>query len=268
MSVWGGIKNTYIRNLIRRPIEQYLTLKLGDIVFDGDVSAGSYIINLVAGHGSSAGEFVEVHYSDITDQKIHFWQAEIIAVNVNAITVMPPLDFDVIVANIETSKRVTPNMNTVNTTIAAPVCFCNNPPNGAIWRLNGIRVEMILSTNPDDGLFGNIAPLPNGVFFGYEKQLSGTIVDRLYLANIRDNAGFRSYCGPTQVVYTTRSTGGGSYGMAAEKKFNGNEAYDSPIELNTNTDRFAIWFHDVLTGLVRLRMKVHGYVRECVSGVI
>jgi len=117
-------------------------------------------------------------------------------------------------------------------------------------------IAMVLDSNPDDGLFGNIAKLTNGVFFGTEGDDS-----QGYLVNVFDNAGFR--LSAYDVAYTTRSSGGGSYGMSVRKTFAGQDKYGVAVRLQgLMNEKFVLYAQDDLTGIVEFKIKLMGHLTQ------
>jgi len=261
----GEVDNTrdiYIQDQTSFPIEYFLTQKIQDVVLAQNVDVESHRIDLEAGHGFVVGNYIEIKYDDGLSLP-RLFQGEVIAINVNQITVMPSLDFNVDTQFILSSKRTSAAMQQLaGATIDAPVEFDLSPVDNLSYDLTAITVGMITATNPDDGLFGDQPKLVNGMYFGY-KELNDQQEEEnvIHLANVSDNGDFRIYCGPQNVVYTSRSSGGGQYGISAEKIFNGQNNYGVVARLSGSKQYFYVSVHDNVN-VVRLRMKVRGHVVE------
>lgn len=255
------LADVYIQDQTSFPIEYFLTRKIQDVVLAANVAIESNYIDLVAGHGFVVGNYIEIKYDDGVSIP-RLFQGEVIAVNVNQITVMPSIDFNCDTAFILSSKRTDARMNGLTASIDDPIEFDISPVDNLSYDMTAISVSMILETNPDDGLFGDQPELQYGAYFGY-KEIDdlGEEQNVVHLANVRNNSDFRIYCGPQNVVYTTRSSGGGSYGFSAEKILNGQENYGVVARLSGTKQFFYVSIHDNI-GVVRMRIKIRGHVVE------
>lgn len=258
-----GISDVSIQDQTSFPIEYYLTNKIQDVTIANPIAIEDHHVNLAAGHGFVVGNFLEIKYIDSVNGIMRHFQGEVTVVNVNQITVMPSLDFNVVLANIVSAKRTNADFApSAAAALLSPIEFDIAPVDGLSYDITALTVAMILATAGDDGLFGNIPKLANGMYFGAEHKEGAVVTKCFHLANVRDNADFRIYCGPANVVYTTRSGGQGSFGVAAEKQFNGMGNLGVVVRLNSEKERFYVAVHDNLTGITRLRMKVRGHVVE------
>jgi len=241
------------------PIEYFLTQKLNPVVITAPAAAKTKILQLQAGHGVLVGEFLEI-YAETPDTPVpgnllkSYQQLAVIGVNVNTITVQPFIEFDMIPANILLSTRATASMQVDGS--VTPQAFYIGPPNGLKWDLTRTMITMVVATNPDDGLYGNLTLLPNGVFFGVESDLGQN-----YLVNIKTNAGYRSSA--YDVTYTTRASGGGNYGVSIRKSFAGQDKYGVAVRLEGETnDHFVTYVNDDLRGITEHRQVIMGHVVE------
>jgi hypothetical protein len=138
-----------------------------------------------------------------------------------------------------------------------PVEFKIGPAGNYSWDITRLNVAMVLSTAGDDGLFGNLTALTASQYF--RKENSGHTKN---LFDVKDNSDFRLESGG-DVAYTTRSGGGGSYGMASRITFNGADKSGVVIRLIGDTDdTFTTVVRSNLTGIVKYRIKVQGHVVE------
>lgn len=131
---------------------------------------------------------------------------------------------------------------------------------GQEWDITRIIPTMILSSAGDDGLFGNITELTNGVSHRTEDGDAGT----KNLFNARVNGDFADE--GFDVGYPIRSGGGGSHGMRSRISFNGPDKRGVVKRLVAHTlvdaDRFNACVRDDLTGINRYRTKAQGHVVE------
>lgn len=245
-------------------IEHFMWEDLNDITISTDLSKGENVIPLVAGHGivNASGndrDYINIYYNDPADTVTfvgnRFSQHAVVGINVNDISISPPIPYDLVVANVTSSKRVNVNMARLGTFLA-PITFQAYPPNNIEWDLTRIIADKILTSLADDGLFGNIAALTNGIYFGFEGDNFTE-----YQLTIFDNGGWRASA--FDVQYTTRSGGGGTFGMAVRKTSAGQDKLGVAIRLTPSTnDKFIVKIQDDLTLIDRFRIKVMGHVVE------
>lgn len=243
-------------------IEHFLYQELNNVTITGTPTKGTHILTLSAGHSfvDPAGfdkDYLNIHYIDPDlpqTQGMRFNQFAVIDVDGNDISITPPLPYDLIVARIETSKRVNVNMNLLGT-FASPIKFETRPPDGQKWDLTRFLPDMILSSGGDDGKFGNIAGgLANGEYFGFEGDLFTE-----YQVALFDNGDLRSTA--FDLTYPARSGGQGDFGLGTRKTVAGQDKSGVAIRLNgANNDKFVKYTQDNLTTLLRYRIKVMGHI--------
>ena len=246
--------DVFVQDQTTPPLEYFLTQELNDVVINASAAARTKILQLDPGHNVVIGNLIEVYaetpIGDLTLKT--FQQLTVTDVNVNTITVQPFLEFDLDPLNVIFAKRTTAQSN-VNGSVT-PQRFRIGPPNGIIWDLTRAMVVMVTDGNPDDGLYGNLAPLGSGTFFGFEND-----VTQGYLVNIQANAGYRATA--YDVTYTTRSTGGGSWGVSVRKSFAGQDKYGVAIRLEGPTnDEFVMYINDDLLLLIEHRIRIMGHI--------
>jgi hypothetical protein len=252
-NVNGESVDVAIQDQTTPPIEYFVTQHLNDVVIVASAGAKTKLITLQAGHGFVIGNHIEI-YAETPFQggKLkRFVQLVVVNVNINVITVQPFIGYDLEPENVKFARRVTRRMN-VNGSVT-PVRFTISPPNGLKWDLTRTMIVMVCATNPDDALYGNLPALPNGIFYGFEN-----IVTQDYLVNIQSNAGYRATA--YDVTYTTRSSGGGSFGVSVRKSFAGTSHYGVVVRLEGETDdEFVVYVNDDLTGLTEHAQKIMGH---------
>lgn len=139
---------------------------------------------------------------------------------------------------------------------STPIVFKVAPKLGTRWDITRMMISMVLSSQGDDGLFGNTPKLTNGVFFRKEDSDES---NNLFLAKENSDFALEGY----DVTYPVRSGGGGSHGMRSRITFAGQEKQGVVIRLDGNTgDSFTAVVRDDLTGINRFRVKVQGHVVE------
>ena len=240
-------------------IEHFLFEELNNVVLIGPIARFDDVLNLEPGHGflNPVGldkDYLNIHYVTPGDPSFfgtRFSQHAVTSVTVDEIEITPPIAYDVIIINIESSKRVNVNMAVLGTR-AAKIPFITYPPNGSMWELRRFMPAMVLTSAGDDGLFGNLPPIVNGQFFGFENPAFAE-----YLVFIFDNGGWASSA--YDVKYPIRSGGQGSHGMNVRKTVSGLDKNGVIVVLNGTTfDKFVGYIQDSLIGIERYTIKIMG----------
>lgn len=247
--------DVYVQDQTTPPIEYFLTRYLNDVVITSTALAKTRVINLQAGHGFQPQDFIEI-YTELPVNGFfkRFEQLRVVSVTATSITVGQYLGIDINPADVVFSRRVTADLNVDGSVTEQR--FSLGAPNGLKWDLTRTIGSMILSGQPDDGLFGNLPALTNGIFFGFENDIT-----QQYLVNIIANAGLRATA--YDVTYTTRTVPLGSYGVTYRKSFSGQDKFGVAIRLEGFTnDEFVCYVQDDLTGLIEFRIKVMGHEVE------
>ena len=190
-------------------------------------------------------------------EDVHWSQIEIKTVtpitgNQYTLGLFMPLDYAFTTA--ATSELQNTRMN-VNGSVT-PIHFGIKPQGLDVFALDVTRmiVTMQMTAAGDDGLFGNLPTLTNGVYF----RTHDGIVKNLF--NARENGEFARE-GAGDVTYITRSGGSGSYGVRGRVTFNGHDKRGVVIRLLANsTDEFHGVVRDNLSTLSSFRIKIQGHV--------
>lgn len=176
---------------------QYLLLNelKTDITLTAPVAVDDDVINVSTGHGFTAvaGEHLVLRNGDA------YLQVKVKSVAVNAITIEEPVDraYPILGTSI---IRGSSFMN-VNATLVAPVDF-KFSFNGDLVAKTPIDIQSVVlsfqsATVPDDGTFGGIEELANGLFFQKKNSIN------INLGNYVNNQQFRDI-GAT-IVYTDKA---------------------------------------------------------------
>ena len=261
----GGL-DVNIQDQTTPSVEHFLYQEQNDISFIGNLTKGQNIFALNPGHNivndsftnPNDRDYINIHYVDADLPGVlgaRFNQFAVVTISGNNISVTPPIPYDLDISKIETAKRVRVNM-AVAGTHTTPVKFETRPPNGLRWDLTRMILDMILTSGADDGKFGNLPALINGIYFGFEGDNFTE-----YQLTVIDNGGFRASA--FDVLYTSRSGGGGDYGQAVRKTSAGQDKLGVTIRLDGVTnDKFVKYVQDSLLLLNRYRVKIMGHVVE------
>jgi len=112
---------------------------------------------------------------------------------------------------------------------------------------------MSMSSAPDDGLFGNIAKLTNGVVI---RKTDGVTRNMM---NIKDNGELASYS--YDLTYTTKSGGGGTDGLRCRYTFGGENKQGAVIRLSAG-EALEILVQDNISSITRFRVIAEGHIVE------
>jgi hypothetical protein len=114
-----------------------------------------------------------------------------------------------------------------------------------------LMFTMSMSSTPDDGLFGNLAKLTNGIVL---RRTDGTTRNIL---NVKDNGELAGYC--YDLTYTTKSGGGGTDGLRARFTFAGANKQGVTIRLGAG-ESLELIVQDNLSTITRFRVLAEGHV--------
>jgi hypothetical protein len=139
---------------------------------------------------------------------------------------------------------------------STPISFQVSPKPGTRWDITRMMTSMVLSSSGDDGLFGNLPAITNGVYFRKEDSSESN-----NLFNAKENSDFAIE--GFDVAYPIRSGGQGSHGMRSRITWGGQSKQGVVIRLDGTTgDAFVAVVRDNLTGINKFRVKVQGHVVE------
>jgi hypothetical protein len=191
--------------------------------------------------------FTTSSYIGVFSNTGRFYFADVISISVNTLTVDTPFDFAFPAGSqvISTTRNLA-----VLGSPASPQIFNVQGADSFDIDITRLIFTMTLTTNADDGLFGNIAALTNGLVLRRTDGVTRNIF------NVKDNgelAGF-SY----DMTYTIRSTGGGTYGLRCRYTFAGQSKQGVAIRLGAGEKLEAI-ISDDLSGITRFRILAEGH---------
>lgn len=241
-----------VQDQTSQPIEFYLSQKLNDVVIIS-ATAKTRTINLEAGHGFVAGNCIEIHYNN--NGVVRFLQKKVVAVTATTVTIGSFIDVNLTPDVVVDAKRVNVDLSVDGS--LSPVRFSLGPCCGQEWDTTRLIGQMVLASPPDDGTFGDLVALTNGIFFGAENDLGQT-----YLVDVVENAEFRASA--YDVSYQDRSSpAGGEYGLTFRKSFAGADKLGVAIRLTADTnEEFVCYVQDNLSGITRFVIKIMGHVVE------
>lgn len=231
-------------------VSLFLAEVLGDITLLSGATKDASSFNITTdGVVPVVGNFVCLQENEKITQ-VEIVSVTPVAGNEYTIGVAIPLDVAYSASGGCTVQNVDMNVNGSVT----PVSFRVAPVPGTTWDITRMIVSMTHASQGDDGLYGNIAKLTNGVY--YRKE-DGQTSQNLY--NARENSDYRieGY----DVAFPVRSGGGGTHGTAARITFAGQDKSGVVIRLDGDlTESFLGTVRDDLSPLTTHRVKVQGHV--------
>lgn len=243
MSFWKNTVDVSVQDQTTEAIELYLHRSTGNVTLSGAVAEGAYVINLVAGHGVTTGDYICIR------EGTRWYQGKATNVATNAITLNIPLDFNVTTAALLHKGPI--NMASAAGSQAAPMIYTVSPPVGVKWDITHLALHLLDGTEMDDAKFGGITALTNGcvlrVIDGYTKNI----------LCIRDNSEIFLHGDDTN--YSTKAPSG-KYGFFSIKRLGGQDNMGVVARLSGSTgDRIEMVIQDDLTNLDEMHVLAMGH---------
>lgn len=213
------------------------------------VTIGDTDIEVVSGANLSVGDYMGVFCP--TEGRYFF--AEVLANDAETpatISVDTPSDFAFDIGDnvISTTRNLS-----VNGSLASPEVFIvSGPGAGSSIEIDITRIimSMVVTSQPDDSLFGNIAKLVNGIVL---RHVNG---ETRNIFNIKDNADFANVA--YDLTYTARTTPASSYGIRWRYTFAGQDKHGVVVRLGVN-ETLQLLVQDNLTGISAFRIMAQGH---------
>lgn len=238
----GGLP-VYIQDQHTTLVSFFFRQVLNTVTVASNTTIDTYTVTLAAGHNVVVGDVL------VLKEGVHFFQAEVITVVTNTITLDRPLDFAFTTAAI--GQRCTINMN-VNGSVTPQIFFITPAGLSIDVDINAIHMHIEDNVAMDTSTFGGLAALTRGVLLRYT---NGSMKN---LFNIKDNGEFGHHC--TLVQYDDRAPAG-IYGLRVVKTFNSQSYNGVTIRLSgPSNDQLQIIIQDDLTGLMEFHAIIQGHV--------
>ena len=199
-----------------------------DIMLTAPISMDDEVINVSAGHGftGASGEYIVIRNGDI------FTQSKVIGVVTNAITIEMPVSVDIpVTAGV---MRGNINMNVDGSSTSVDFKYTSNCC-GSENALIPIDIGTVIITMqhganvPDDGKFGGLAALTNGIYFRKENG------ERVSLGNYISNQSFKDV--GADVEYTQKAPAGTN---ATNITFDIERIFGQVVRVNPRTNDFIL----------------------------
>ena len=199
-----------------------------DITLTSAISMDNEIINVSAGHGFTAasGEYIVIRNGD------SFVQAKVTGVSTNAISIEIPVSVDIPI----TASVMRGNINMNVDGLSTPIDFkytsncCGSEEAQIPIDIGTVIITMQHGANvPDDGKFGGITALTNGMYFRKENG------ERINLGNYISNQSFKDV--GADVEYTQKAPAG-TY--ATNITFDIERIFGQVVRVNPRTNDFIL----------------------------
>ena len=230
---------------IEQKTDEVIDLWVHKIIATHTLTAGVSIDDLVLPVTDSTG-ILAGQTICIKEDARHF-QADVLSVSVNNVTIDSPLDFAFTTAAIVHNANKNMAVDGSGTTQT----FHIEPPAGAVWHLTRVLFTMTDGTAMDDSKFGGISGLTNGFVMRLKNGRTKNIF------NIKTNGDFAAVS--YDVNYAPKAPAG-SFGLNVRSSFNGEDKRGIVFPLIGNdSDQLQILIQDDLTDLVTFRARFQGH---------
>jgi len=235
-----------IQDQITPPLDTYFLQSISNFSLLSDTIASTatvleYNFTAVAAHGIAIGN--EIILIDVADDREFY--GTVINVVGDVITMDRPLDHAY--ASATTLGRIVTSEMAVEGSLATPQIYTvrgGTEPADVVRML----ITMLDGSSMDDGKFGGITALTNGLVFrvvdGYQKTIF----------NFKTNQDLRQFC--YDVNYASKAAAG-SYGLSSRLTFGGQHTHGVVLRVD-NTSIIQWVVQDDLTGLDSLKIAAQG----------
>ena len=217
----------------------------------------THTVDLESGHGFVVDD-QQLVLTDINPEDPQLYLGKVINVVGDTITVDSPINHAYQIGSFGARTEIEMAVDGLTSRRA----FLIQPPIGFQWDVTRILVNMICDGAPDDGKFGNIPSLTNGVVVRLCRNY-GT--EYYNLANWKSNSDIANWC--YDVNYTERTVPQGSYGVRARWTLSGPEKMGAALRLRGGSgtpqqgpqDRLEFLIQDDLSALTSFKILVQGH---------
>lgn len=236
----------FVQDQTTEMVDLLMHVELNTSSLSADSVIGNKTIELTAGHGTIAGNYIEI----AEGQRFAQWRVQSVATN--TITLDDPVDqvFTSAGADVEISST---NMAVNGST--TPVVFQIDPIAGQTWDITRVIIVIESTANSMDfTTFGSIAPITNGCLL---RTMNG---QNKNLFNWKTNGDFinRSF----DALFQSKAGGGGS-GFTSRTTFGGQSRRGVVVRLNgTAGDQLQVVIQDDVSAaaLTKFQIIVQGHV--------
>lgn len=189
---------------------------------------------------------VAVYASGVTVVESRF--PRVTGVSGDVVTLDSPIDIAYAIGS--TIETVSIELNATGS-LASPITYVAGPPTSQVWHITNMTLTMSDNVDMDDGKFGGMTALTNGVTVRTKRN-------NVYhtLTNWKNNSAIIRDTG--LITYASKAPAG-TYGLSSE--WNIKEHTESSLILNGATsDKIEVLVQDNLSDLLSFRIKVQGHI--------
>ncbi len=237
--------DVYIQDQTSNIIDYYIPISKEVLELAVVTTIDSYTIELVDATNVIVGDYI------IIKKGTRAYQAGVLSINGNVLTMDTPVDFNFDIDAIVESRIINLAVDgSINRVLAEFI-----PPPNAVVDINVLTLCITDSTDMDDSRFGGIPALTRGIVVRKARNASGYI--SIFNAKTNGDLSHR------MVLEYSDKAPSGFFGLRASKYINGQEGNGVSIRLDGNLDeRLQIIIQDDLTGLDSFKMTVRGHIVE------
>jgi len=245
---FGGALNITAGLVHKAMVNEYFIRDLGvDTTLAAEASADAKSITVVSGAGFSIGNLIKAGITAVQEVGI----ITITDVVGNVITLDRPIAQTLPIGT--AVKKVENDMVSLVGTLANPAIYELAPPPGIIWQITRLLITMADNLVMDDGKFGGIPALTNGIT-GVVNTSAGRIAN---ITNWKTNSDIMSDA--FTVEYNDKAPAG-EYGLRGEWSF---EDAGIIAELDgDNSEYLRILVQDDITANTSFKIKAQGRVKN------
>lgn len=210
-----------------------------------NVAIGDTTFDVADATNYATGDYVGV-FSGVSGEGRYFF-AEVLSVATLTITIDTPFDF----AFQSGDPTISSTSDLSVDGSVTPQSFVVTGATDYDIDITRLIFTMSLSSTPDDGLFGNIAKLTNGLVL---RKADGVYRN---IFNVKDNGELANFA--YDLSYTTRSGGGGTDGLRCRYTFGGQSKQGVVIRLSAG-ESLELIVQDNLSTLTRFRVLAEGHI--------
>lgn len=238
----GAIRTQIQDNYQAEIISVKMCRKLADVSLAVNTAVDNRTVTLAGGHGTVVGNVLCLR------QDGRYYQGIVTVVATNVITLNMPLDYA-----FTTSAVAFRSSDAVNVDgSATPVIFALSPPSGTKWDIYGVSLVMQDDVAMDDGKFGGITALTNGLLF---RKKDGDYKNVLFS---RSNGEFALKGSTTK--YNDKAPAG-VYGVTIDTRFP--DTYGAVLRIDAEMgEEMQLIVQDNLTGLSSFLAVAYGHKVE------
>lgn len=253
LSIVAQIVDVYLQDQHTEIIDLHVSRQIQEISIASNTALNDRTITITSSLEPTNGNII------CLKEATAFYQGEILSHSANGddwdITLDTPLDYAYTTSGGCSERSIDLNVNGSVT----PIEFTVSPADLAFntkWDITRMLITINDATAMDDGKFGGVNALTNGIVIRVENSYTKNIF------NAKTNGDLASHMYDVQYIDATLGPGG-QYALRGRRSFSGQDKNGVVIRLNANTDdAFKVVVQDDLTGLTKFHIIIQGHIVE------